>query len=401
MRNPKDIRIEDYNYPLPEDRIAKYPLKERDSSKLLHHTDGIVKEYKFRDVPALLPPESLLIFNETKVVQARLLFKKETGAQIEVFILEPYNSDIQKAFQSKEPLLWKCFVGNAKKWKSDPVYLKIDDGLHLQAKKIKQEENTFILEISWNSDHTFSEVLLKAGEIPLPPYLKRKAEASDRKRYQTVFAKNDGSVAAPTAGLHFTAGIIEQLHNKGVQSEKVTLHVGAGTFKPVVEEKIGNHDMHNEKVVISLHTLKRLHEQSEKLFTPVGTTSVRTMESIYWYAVKIAEQGADAEFNIEQWFPYRAHTSQLTRKKALETVIDTLISKNREQLTGETRLMIVPGYRYMMADAMFTNFHQPKSTLLLLVSAFIGEKWKEAYRYALDNEFRFLSYGDSCYFKKE
>ncbi len=401
MRNPKDIRIEDYNYPLPENRIAKYPVKERDASRLLHLTDGIVKEYKFRDVPALLPAESLLVFNETKVVQARLLFRKETGAHIEVFILEPYNTDIQTAFQSTVPLQWKCFVGNAKKWKSGPVSLKIDNGLHLRAKKIKQEENTFILEISWNSEQTFSEVLLQAGEIPLPPYLKRKAEATDRKRYQTVFAKNDGSVAAPTAGLHFTPGIIEQLHNKGVQSEKVTLHVGAGTFKPVVEEKIGNHDMHNEKIVISLHTLKRLHEQSEKIFTPVGTTSVRTLESIYWYAVKIADEGANAEFNIEQWFPYRTHNTQLTRKKALEIVIDTLISKNREQLTGETRLMIVPGYRYMMADAMFTNFHQPKSTLLLLVSAFIGEQWKDAYRYALDNEFRFLSYGDSCYFKKE
>lgn len=401
MYNPKDIRIEEYNYPLPEDRIAKYPLKERDASKLLHLDDEAISEYKFRDVPALLPPDSLLIFNETKVVQARLLFRKKTGAQIEVFILEPYNTDIQTAFQSTKPLQWKCFVGNAKKWKSGPVYLKIDDGLHLQAKKIRQEENTFILEISWNGDQTFSKVLHKAGEIPLPPYLKRKAKPSDRKRYQTVFAKNDGSVAAPTAGLHFTPDIIEQLHNRGVLSEKVTLHIGAGTFKPVVEEKIGKHDMHNEKIVISLHTIKRLHEQSEKLFTPVGTTSVRTMESVYWYAVKIAEEGADAEFNIEQWFPYKAHNIQLTRKKALETVIDALISKNREQLTGETRLMIVPGYRYMMADAMFTNFHQPKSTLLLLVSAFIGEQWKEAYRYALNNDFRFLSYGDSCYFKKE
>lgn len=400
MRNPKEIRIEDYNYHLPDDRIAKYPLKERDASKLLHLDKGVLSEFQFRDVPDLLSPDSLLIFNETKVVQARLLFRKETGAQIEVFILEPYKTDIQTAFQSKKPLQWKCFVGNAKKWKSGPVFLNIADDLHIQAKKIAREENIFILEISWNSHQSFSEVLMQAGETPLPPYLKRKAEPSDRKRYQTVFAKNDGSVAAPTAGLHFTPEIIQKLHDKGVESEKLTLHVGAGTFKPVVEEKIGNHDMHNEKVAISLSTLQSLLRQSGKSFTPVGTTSVRTLESIYWYAVKIAEEGESAEFDIDQWFPYKAHQAELSRKGALDIVIKALFSDKREQLTGQTRLMIVPGYQYKMADAMFTNFHQPKSTLLLLVSAFIGERWKEAYNYALNNGFRFLSYGDSCYFSK-
>lgn len=400
MHNPKEIKIEEYNYPLPEDRIAKYPLETRDASKLLRLHEGTLTEMQFRDIPEFLPTDSLLIFNETKVVQARLMFRKETGARIEVFILEPYYRDIQEAFQSNKPQLWKCFVGNAKKWKSGTLFMDIEQGLRLEARKVDMVDNTFILEISWNTEQSFSEVLLRAGEIPLPPYLKREAEPSDRKRYQTVFAKNDGSVAAPTAGLHFTPTIINTLKQKGIASESVTLHVGAGTFKPVVEEKIGNHDMHNEKIAISLNTLQGLLKKSARRFTPVGTTSVRTMESLYWYAIKIQEEGKDADFDIDQWFPYREHQN-ISREKALETVIDALISKNREQLTGQTRLMIVPGYEFKMADAMFTNFHQPKSTLLLLVSAFVGSQWKEAYRFALENGFRFLSYGDSCYFSKD
>jgi len=278
--------------------------------------------------------------------------------------------------------------------------MNVDDNITVYAEKVKPEENAYVVRLSWNSNITFSELLMRAGEIPLPPYLKREAEPLDRKRYQTIFAKNDGSVAAPTAGLHFTPEILEAIGTKGIPSEKVTLHVGAGTFKPVIEEKIGNHAMHDEKIVVSLKTLQHLHANAGKRFTPVGTTSVRTLESIYWFGGKIAEQGCRATFDIPQWLPYKEHAS-LTRKEALKKVIDFLTANNLEQLTGQTRLMIVPGYTYKMADAMFTNFHQPKSTLLLLVSAFIGVRWKKVYQFALEHGFRFLSYGDSCYLIKE
>ncbi|MDZ7775885.1 MAG: S-adenosylmethionine:tRNA ribosyltransferase-isomerase [Bacteroidales bacterium] len=285
MHNPKNITIEDFDYLLPDERVAKYRMP-RDESKLLRYRQGIITEHVFKDVPALLPEDSLLIFNETKVVQARLYFKKATGAKIEVFILEPFKDDIQTAFQSTGPSLWKCFVGNAKKWKSGSLVMNVDDNITVYAEKVKPEGNAYVVRLSWNGNITFSELLMRAGEIPLPPYLKREAEPLDRKRYQTIFAKNDGSVAAPTAGLHFTPEILEAINSKGIPSEKVTLHVSAGTFKPVIEEKIGNHAMHDEKIVVSLKTLQHLHANADKRFTPVGTTSVRTLESIYWSGVK-------------------------------------------------------------------------------------------------------------------
>lgn len=398
MNHPRDIAIEEFNYPLPDEKIAKYPLANRDASKLLHYHGGNIENTVFKQVPEIIPSDSLLIFNETKVVQARLQFKKTSGAHIEVFILEPYNTDIQSAFQSSEGSMWKCFVGNAKKWKDQNIFLEINDHITLEAQKIKQEGNTFIVSLSWNSEDTFSNILLKAGEIPLPPYLKREAEPDDRKRYQTVFARLDGSVAAPTAGLHFTNEILFQLQQKNIPTAKVTLHVGAGTFKPVDSEAIGDHEMHNEQIVVKTDTLIHLAKHAHKRFTPIGTTSVRTLESIYWYGVMLLEKGDQAVFDIPQWFPYENHNA-ISKEQSLQAVIAKLQQNNQSQLTGQTRLMIAPGYKYHMVDAMFTNFHQPKSTLLLLVSAFLGEDWKKIYDYALAHNFRFLSYGDSCYFQ--
>lgn len=399
MNNPKQISIEQFDYPLPEERIAKFPLEKRDESKLLLYKTGQITSHLFKEVPDLLPDDTFLIFNETKVVHARLNFRKETGASIEVFILEPHDADIQSAFSAIEPVRWKCLVGNAKKWKSGPLYLKLENGVTLKAENEGQEHDAYIIKLSSDSKKPFSELLTLAGEVPLPPYLKRKAIDSDKKRYQTVFARNDGSVAAPTAGLHFTKDILNQIEQKRILSAKVTLHVGAGTFKPVIEKEAGKHTMHTERMVISKKSILQLYEHAEKRYTPVGTTSVRTLESLYWFGVKIESEGSNAEFDIPQWFPYE-NQSTISRKKALANVIDLLNKKQVEQLTGKTRLMIAPGYNYRMADAMFTNFHQPKSTLLLLVSAFLGNDWEKVYHYALENEFRFLSYGDSCYFLK-
>ncbi len=399
MNDPKQISIEQYDYPLPEEKIAKYPLEKRDESKLLLYKHGQIASHVFKEVPDLLPDDTFLIFNETKVVHARLPFRKETGANIEIFILEPYDMDIQTAFGKADPVRWKCLVGNAKKWKSGPLYLTLENNITLKADNEGKEKDAFIIKLSSNSQKPFSELLSLAGEVPLPPYLKRKATDSDKQRYQTVFARNDGSVAAPTAGLHFTDNILQKIDQKNIPSARVTLHVGAGTFKPVIEKAAGKHMMHTEQIVISKKTILDLCEHAEKRFTPVGTTSVRTLESLYWYGVKIGREGEGAEFNIPQWYPYESHT-KLTRKEALKNVIDLLNKKHIEQLTGQTRLMIAPGYNYRMADAMFTNFHQPKSTLLLLVSAFLGDDWKKVYHYALENRFRFLSYGDSCYFLK-
>ncbi len=399
MNDPKQISIDQFDYPLPEEKIAKYPLKRRDESKLLLYKHGQITSHLFMEVPDLLPDDTLFIFNETKVVHARLNFRKETGASIEIFILEPYDADVQSAFGSTGPVRWKCLVGNAKKWKSEPLYLKLENGVTLKAENEGREHDAYIIKLSSNSAKPFSELLSLAGEVPLPPYLKRKAIDSDKKRYQTVFARNDGSVAAPTAGLHFTEDLLRQVKQKSILSAKVTLHVGAGTFKPVIEKEAGKHRMHAERMVIPKKSVLQLHDHAEKRFTPVGTTSIRTLESLYWFGVKIEIQGSDAEFDIPQWFPYE-NQSTISRKKALANVIDLLNKKQVEQLTGKTRLMIAPGYQYRMADAMFTNFHQPKSTLLLLVSAFLGSDWEKVYHYALKNGFRFLSYGDSCYFLK-
>ena len=401
MSAVKDISIETYDYPLPEDRIAKYPLAERDASKLLVLKDNKIQESQFRYVGDFLPKDTLLIFNETKVIRARLQFHKATGSRIEVFCLEP-EQDYQVAFGAASPVRWKCLVGNAKRWKEGKLALALTVGgtpVTLWAECLSRDDQGAEIEFSWAPTHLpFASVLEAAGEIPLPPYLHREAEASDRDRYQTVFARYDGSVAAPTAGLHFTQPLIAALREKGFQFDEVTLHVGAGTFKPVATDTIGEHAMHSETIVVRKSLVENLIAHYGKPIVPVGTTSTRTLESLYWLGVMIAEQGTDLRpLHVEQWFPYGSH-APLATPDALQHVVAYLDRHGLTRLEASTALMIAPSYQMRVITGLITNFHQPKSTLLLLVSALIGERWKECYQFALDHGFRFLSYGDSCLF---
>jgi len=397
------IKIEDYNYPLPNERIAKFPLENREQSKLLCLQGEEITQRKFFELPALLPSNALLLFNETKVIRARLNFQKETGARIEIFCLEPVepSNDFQIAFQEKSPVVWKCLIGNAKRWKSGSLTMEIENGsqkIELKAKKIKSLSDAFLVEFSWTPQTvSFAEIIEMSGLVPLPPYLNREAVDSDKIRYQTVYAKHNGSVAAPTAGLHFTDGIIDELQQKGIETNKLTLHVGAGTFKPVIADKIADHEMHTEKIVVSLTTLKHLLHKINDPIIPVGTTSMRTMESLFWMALKLKNN--DNSFAIEQWDPYQLKVEKGFNAAAALKVLIAFLEKNKlDSIRGETRLMIAPGYQFRFATGLITNFHQPKSTLLLLVSALIGSNWKHAYDFALTNNFRFLSYGDSCLF---
>lgn len=398
-----EIKIEDYNYDLPDQRIAKYPLKRRDMSKLLFLENGNITEKKFHNISNLLQEDSLLLFNETKVIQARLKFHKESGAKIEIFCLEPIEpeNDFQLAFQLGSPVVWKCIIGNAKRWKSGK--LKSTFNFHgkdicLQAEIKERLNDSWLVIFSWDEKEVkFHEIIEQNGLTPLPPYLNREAEESDKDRYQTIYANFDGSVAAPTAGLHFTENILEEIKQKGIQSAMLTLHVGAGTFKPVSAEKIGEHEMHTERVIVSKSTLIKIKENIHKEIIPVGTTSMRTLESLFWMAVKLND--GDDSFTVDQWDPYQLQVpDNFGSFKAITLLIEHLEEKGIHSLTGETRLMIAPGYKFKFATGLITNFHQPKSTLLLLVSALIGERWKEAYDFAMKNDFRFLSYGDSCLF---
>jgi len=398
-----EIKIEDYNYLLPEEKIAKFPLTERDQSKLLFLHQGQISEEKFHQIPGLLSANSLLIFNETRVIRARLLFYKSTGAQIEIFCLEPVKpfNDFQLTFQQQSPVMWKCLVGNAKRWKEGDLLAELNNNgerIQLKARKFEKYSDAFFIEFSWEpADLTFSEIIELSGLVPLPPYLNREAVESDKERYQTVYAKYDGSVAAPTAGLHFTDAILDKIKNKGIESDKVTLHVGAGTFKPVIASTIAEHDMHTEKIVVGLEMLKHFYRKIDDPIIPVGTTSMRTLESLYWLALKI-NNGDDLLF-VDQWDPYNFSDSQdLKPNEAIEVLINYLEKNKLDQLKAETRLMIAPGYHFKFAAGLITNFHLPKSTLLLLVSALIGNKWEEVYDFAIHHDFRFLSYGDSCLF---
>ena len=393
----KSLRIEDYDYPLPDDRIARYPLPERDHSKLLCLKSDTISEHHFYDLPTLLPAGAMLVFNDTRVIHARLLFRKETGAVVEVFCLEAHGMDVTEAFAQRERCTWTCFIGNNKKWKEGPLTLNFQlssFNFRLTATRREAVGNAWVVDFSWDGGHTFAEVIEAAGVIPLPPYLGRDAEASDAERYQTVYAHHDGSVAAPTAGLHFTPPLLERMRSEGFHTEYVTLHVGAGTFKPVSTETIGEHEMHTEHVVVERALIEKLRRHEQPLVA-VGTTSVRTLESLYWYGVRL-QQEPEAAMQVDQWDPYTL--APLERTEALDNVLRRLDRQHSDTLVGETRLMIAPGYRYRVVDGLVTNFHQPKSTLLLLVSALIGDRWRECYRYALDHGFRFLSYGDSCLF---
>ena len=401
MNGVKDINIEAYDYPLPEDRIAKYPLPERDASKLLVLKDNVISESQFKHVGDFLPKEALLVFNETKVIRARLQFQKATGSRIEIFCLEP-EKDYQVAFSAASPVCWKCLVGNSKRWKEGALSKELYVGgvkVAFGAERISQNDQYAEIEFSWKPENlSFASVLEAAGEIPLPPYLHRDAEPDDRDRYQTVFARYDGSVAAPTAGLHFTQPLIASLREQGFAFDEVTLHVGAGTFRPVSTETIGEHAMHSETIIVRKSLIQNLVARFGKPIIPVGTTSTRTLESLYWIGVMLNEQGMDLRpLHVDQWFPYDEH-APLSSPEALKLILDYLEKHNLTRLEASTALMIAPSYEMRIVTGLITNFHQPKSTLLLLVSALIGDRWKDCYRFALEHDFRFLSYGDSCLF---
>lgn len=401
MTDVKHISIEAYDYPLPDDRIAKYPLAERDASKLLVLKDNKIQASQFKHIGDFLPKDALLIFNETKVIRARLQFHKATGSRIEVFCLEPEN-DYQVAFAQASPVRWKCLVGNAKRWKEGKLSMTLSvngQEVTLFAERLAHNDQYSEIEFSWSPESLpFASVLEAAGEIPLPPYLHRDAEPDDRDRYQTVFARYDGSVAAPTAGLHFTQPLIAKLHEQGFNFDEVTLHVGAGTFRPVATQTIGEHAMHSETIVVRKSIIQNLINHIGKPIIPVGTTSTRTLESLYWIGVMLAEQGLELRpLHVEQWYPYEEH-APISTQQALHHLVEYLERHNLTRLEASTALMIAPSYKMRVITGLITNFHQPKSTLLLLVSALIGERWKNCYRFALDNGFRFLSYGDSCLF---
>jgi S-adenosylmethionine:tRNA ribosyltransferase-isomerase len=401
----RELHIEEFNYPLPDGRIAQFPLESRDRSKLLVYRQGQISEDVFSHITGHLPAKSLIVFNESRVIHARLIFRKPSGARIEVFCLEPLeHTDIQLAFQGKGSVSWKCLVGNARRWKAGTLEMDVPAGnerILLRAEKGERVEDAYIVHFSWDPPHfTFAGVLEAAGKIPLPPYISREVTAGDADRYQTFFARNEGSVAAPTAGLHFTDAVFQSLQEKGITAAKITLHVGAGTFKPVSSPTVNEHLMHTEQVLIPVQVIRQLLEYHNKHITLVGTTTVRAVESIYWQGVKwLYHNPAEPFMRVEQWDPYdEKYNTRVPVEDSLGKVLEVLESKGLSHLQGSTSLLIAPGYTYRFPTAIVTNFHQPKSTLLLLVAAFLGADWKKAYEYALQNDFRFLSYGDSCLF---
>ncbi len=400
----KEIRIADYNYDLPDSRIAKYPLTERDQSKLLIYRGnengekGTVTEDHFYNLPDYLPKGALMVFNNTKVIQARLRFQKQTGATIEVFLLEPYAPrDYEQVFQMRGHCEWVCMIGNLKRWKEGELSLNVEgqQPFALRANRRGEEGTGFVVEFDWDGDLSFAEVLDLLGELPIPPYLNRKTEASDLKTYQTVYSKIKGSVAAPTAGLHFTDRVLRALDEAGVQREELTLHVGAGTFKPVKSEQIAEHEMHSEFIAVKRETIQRLIAHGGRAIA-VGTTSVRTLESLYYIGRKLQDNldASEDELHVNQWEPYD-DTTELPVVDALGNILAYLDRHNLPALHTSTQIIIAPGYKYHIVRMMVTNFHQPQSTLLLLVSAFVRGDWHTIYDYALAHDFRFLSYGDS------
>lgn len=398
--SPKHIRISEYNYPLPDERIAKFPLPARDQSKLLIYRHGIVSEDIFTSLPDQLPTGSLMIFNNTKVIQARLHFRKETGALIEVFCLEPIApNDYALNFQQTEHAAWLCMIGNLKKWKDDPLHKEMTvkgKEITLTAKRGECHGTSHWVDFSWNNpDITFADILEVFGELPIPPYLNRETEESDKETYQTVYSKIKGSVAAPTAGLHFTPRVLDALTEKGVELDELTLHVGAGTFKPVKSEEIEGHEMHTEYISVNRSTIKRLINH-DACAIAVGTTSVRTLESLYHIGVTLANNpnATEEELHVRQWQPYETN-NDVQPVVALQKILGYLDRNGLETLHTSTQIIIAPGYEYKIVKAMVTNFHQPQSTLLLLVSAFVKGNWRSIYDYALSHDFRFLSYGDS------
>lgn len=397
----RNIRIEDFDYPLPDERIAKHPLAERETCKLLYFRDSDIKQYQFSDVPALLPEHSMLIYNNTKVINARLRFRKPGGgATIEIFCLEPIDPvDYAQIFQTTSSCTWLCLVGNSKRWKSGDLTQTVNingEDVTLAATRGERRGNAFLITFSWDkSDVTFASLLEAIGEIPIPPYLNRGTEPSDSSDYQTVYSHIKGSVAAPTAGLHFTDGVLAECDRRGITRRELTLHVGAGTFQPVKSDTIGGHDMHTEFISVPRQLIIDIINATSPIVA-VGTTSVRTLESLYYIGL-ILHRNPDAtesDLCVGQWMPY-TEGSPISTREALQTIVDYLDRHHIDTYLGSTQIMIAPSFQFHVISGMITNFHQPQSTLLLLVSAFVGgERWRDIYRYALDNDFRFLSYGD-------
>lgn len=396
----EQIRIEEFNYPLPDERIAKFPLTKRDESKLLVYRNGKIDEAVFKQLSDYLPQGSMLVYNNTRVIQARMLFQKETGAQIEVFCLEPViPHDYALVFQQTESCSWLCLVGNLKKWKEGALHKTIrmgDKEVVLSAERIKTTGDSHLVRFSWNNPQvTFAELLDAAGILPIPPYLHRETRESDLQTYQTVYSKIKGSVAAPTAGLHFTPEVLAGLDAKGFTREEVTLHVGAGTFKPVKSEVIGDHEMHTEFISVRRSAIENIRTNLGRIIA-VGTTSIRTLESLYYMGRTLVNNpdATSEELVVTQWTPYN-DAEEVTAHEALTALLDYLDRNQTDTLLSATQIMIAPGYEFKIVKGIITNFHQPKSTLLLLISAFVNGNWKSIYNYALDNDFRFLSYGDS------
>lgn len=397
----QEIRIEDYNYSLPDERIAKFPLPKRDESKLLLYRNGEISESIFKHITDYLPQNSLMVFNNTRVIQARLLFQKETGARIEIFCLEPIEPhDYALIFQETRRCSWTCLVGNLKKWKegtlSKTIFIK-DQPFVLTADKKKSHGDTHLIEFTWdNETYTFADILDAAGVLPIPPYLHRETEKSDLQTYQTVYSKIKGSVAAPTAGLHFTSEVLADIDARGIGREEVTLHVGAGTFKPVKSDTIEGHEMHTEFISVRRSSIERIKSNLGNIIA-VGTTSVRTLESLYYMGVILDNnpEATSEDLVVKQWMPYDMNNNRLTAERSLQNILDYLDKHDADTLVTATQIIIAPGYEFKIVKGIVTNFHQPKSTLLLLISAFVKGNWKSIYEYALEHDFRFLSYGDS------
>lgn len=412
IMNPRHIHISDYNYPLPDERIAKFPLAQRDHSKLLVFENGDISEDIFYNITGHLPKGALMVFNNTKVIQARMHFRKETGALIEVFLLEPAEpADYELMFQTNGKCAWHCLVGNLKKWKEGQLSRSFDVNgktVTLTVERLHEERTSHWVEFRWdNPDVSFAEILDAAGELPIPPYLNRDTQESDKTTYQTVYSKIKGSVAAPTAGLHFTDKVLADIDAHGIDSEELTLHVGAGTFKPVKSEEIEGHEMHTEYICVNKKTIDKLIAHGGKAIA-VGTTSVRTLESLYYMGVKLHDNPnlTEEQLHVGQWEPYdyaerlaAEGTAPLDTIDALREISDYLDRNSRKALHSSTQIIIAPGFEYHIVDILVTNFHQPQSTLLLLVSAFVKGEWRRIYDYALAHDFRFLSYGDSCLIK--
>lgn len=393
-----EIRLSDYEYILPEERIAKFPLEKRDHSKLLQLKDGKISHHHFFDLPDLVPGDCMMVFNNTKVIPARLIFQRESGARIEIFLLKPVypSSLINEVMLETKRVVWECMIGNLKKWKSNEKLRGeiLINGQSCTVFANLEYRDSKAVAFEWNDEKIpFVSIVEAAGEVPLPPYLNRKPTELDKPRYQTVYSEKEGAVAAPTAGLHFTQDVLENLKRKGVKEEFLTLHVSAGTFAPVKVDQVANHAMHSEQMVVNKETVAALARHSEKIIA-VGTTSMRTLESLYWFGVMLGSE-ANAQFWIPKLYPYDSHTDLPNRQQSFEAILKMMEKRGLHEITGHTEIMIMPGYEFKVCDGLITNFHQPSSTLILLVAAFTKGKWREVYHAALDNDYRFLSYGDS------